>query len=267
MTIQLPLTLPAYTPTSWELTLPDYPVIVSGFRSAFYPEILGSLPSDSRWRLVFESMTDDEALALLLPWRATGGGQWPLTALPEALAYGVDDADFRKRLTGTTWTIEREPTKEPVKKGRYNVTIELIYELTFSSLYGPKNPSLAISDIPVLLNLSNVLSVVPFAGAPIFVRPLLPATRNAGPILALDLATIDGLNAVAFPVSLDKTVRRDIASSALNLNLPGDPLTPAWEVASVPPRPPISRSSDAVTDLALESGMTVAGDSPTKTTP
>lgn len=263
MTIQLPLTLPAYTPTSWELTLPGYPVIASGFRSAFYPEILGSLPSDSRWRLAFENMTDDEALALLLPWRATGGGQWPLTALPEALAYGVDNEDFRKRLTGTTWTIEREPTKEPVKKGRYNVTIELIYELTFSSLYGPRVPSLAIGGIPVFMNLSNDLSVVPFAGAPIFMRPLLPATRNAEPVLLLDLATIDGLNAVAFPVSLDKTVRRDIASLLLDLNLPGDPLTPAWEVASVPPRPPVSRGSDAVTDLALDAGLSVAASSPT----
>lgn len=262
MTIQLPLTLPAYTPTSWELTLPDYPVIVSGFRSAFYPEILGSLPSDSRWKLVFENMTDAETLALLLPWRATGGGQWPLTALPDAIAGGVNNEDFKKRLIGTTWTIEREPTKEPVKKGRYNVTIELIYELTLSSLYGPKNPLLGISGIPVLLNLSNILSVVPFAGAPIFVRPLLPATRSAGPVLALDVATIDGLNAVAFPVSLDKTVRRD-AASTLDLNLPGDVLTPAWEVASVPPRPPVSRSSDAVTDLALNGDLSVAASSPT----
>lgn len=125
------ITLPALTPADWTLTLPGYPVITANFRSASYPEILGSLPSDSRWKLIFRNMNDSETLALLLPWRATGCGMWPLATLPAALAGGVNNSDFRKRLTGAAWTIEKEPLQEPVKKGRSNVTIELIQELAF----------------------------------------------------------------------------------------------------------------------------------------
>jgi len=125
------ITLPAYTPSSWQLTLPGYPVIENGFRSASFPDLLGSFPSDSRWRLTFENQTNEEALALLLPWRATGNGMWPLDTLPDALAGGVDSIAFKKRLTGASWKIEKEPTKEAVKNGRFNVTIDLIEELAF----------------------------------------------------------------------------------------------------------------------------------------
>jgi hypothetical protein len=135
-----PVTLPAYTPTDWELRLPGYPVIAGKWRSTAFPEALGSIPSEAQWKLIYENCTSAEALALLLPWRATGGGQWALSPLPLEVALGVDDADFRKRLTGTTWTIAREPQKESVKNGRFNVTIDLIYELTFASNYGPINP-------------------------------------------------------------------------------------------------------------------------------
>jgi hypothetical protein len=135
MTARAPLTLPPYTPTDWELRLPGYPVIGNRWRSTSLPDALGSIPSGAEWRLTYQNRTSDEALALLLPWRATGGGQWPLTPLPPETAYGVDDANFLKRLTGTTWTIAREPQKQAVKKGRFNVTIELIYELTFESNY------------------------------------------------------------------------------------------------------------------------------------
>lgn len=140
MTIICPLTLPARTPSSWELKLPGYPVITNAWRSASFPELLGSLPSEAEWTLTFENQTSDEALALLLPWNATGGGQWPLAALPDELAGGVDDDDFRKRLIGTTWTIAQKPRKESVKNGRFNVTVDLVYELTFTSHYGPRNP-------------------------------------------------------------------------------------------------------------------------------
>lgn len=266
MTIRPPLTLPAYTPTSWELVLPGYPVIVGGFRSVSYPDILGSLPSESRWRLMFENMTNAEALALLLPWRATGGGRFPLTALPPELAYGVDDADFRKRLTGTTWTIEREPTKEPVKNGRFNVRLELIYELTLESLYGPRNPAVDAGANPVLMNLSGIMSAVAFAGVPITLDPLRPILRPAGPVVALDLGTDDNLYVAALPVALDKTVRRS-AALALNMNLPADLFVIAGTVAEAPPRPPVTRSADLVLALALESGLTVAAASPTKAMP
>lgn len=131
------VTLPAYTPTRWELRLPDYPIITNSWRSSAFPEILGSLPNGAEWRLEFENMTNAEALALLLPWRATGGGQWALALLPIELAGGCDNANFRKRLTGTTWSIASEPQKESVKNGRFNVKIDLVHELTFTSTYEP----------------------------------------------------------------------------------------------------------------------------------
>lgn len=140
MPIWCPLTLPAYTPSSWELKLPDYPVITNNWRSSSFPELLGSLPSDAQWRLTFENQTNDEALALLQPWNATGGGQWPLTVLPEEIAGGVDNENFKKRLTGTTWTMAQKPKMDCVKNGRFNVTVDLVHELTFESSYGPRNP-------------------------------------------------------------------------------------------------------------------------------
>lgn len=36
---------------------------------------------------------------------------------------------------GTTWTMERMPQKESIKNGRFNVVVDLIYELTFTSFY------------------------------------------------------------------------------------------------------------------------------------
>lgn len=140
-------TLPAYTPTNWELTLPGYPVITASFRSTSYPDILGSLPSESRWKLSYENMTGDEALALLLPWKATGCGIWPLGQLPAEVAGGVDDANFRKRLIDVAWAIEREPVMLSVKNGRFTVTIDLIHELTFQSAPAFENP--IQSDPPV----------------------------------------------------------------------------------------------------------------------
>lgn len=136
------VTLPAYTPTRWELRLPDYPIITNSWRSSAFPEILGSLPNGSEWRLEFENMTSAEALALMLPWRATAGGQWALGFLPIELAGGCNSASFRKRLTGTTWSIASEPRKESVKNERFNISIDLIYELTFISTYGPTRPTL-----------------------------------------------------------------------------------------------------------------------------
>jgi hypothetical protein len=258
MTLRLPLTLPAYTPSSWELILPGYPVILSNFRSASYPDILGSLPSDSRWKLTFQNMTSDEALALLLPWRASGCGLWALTQLPEQLAGGVDNADFKKRLTGTTWAIEKEPTKQSVKKGRFTITIDLIHELTFESVYGPRNSPLDLGAIPLLLNLSNIMSIV---AMPVALDPYLPVFRNLGPLAILDFATIDGLAAVAFPVYLDKTRRRD-GIVVFTLDLPTTDVTVvALPVDRVPP-PPVTWSAGPVLGLGLESGVTVIAEGP-----
>ena len=211
MTARLPLTLPAYIPTSWELTLPGYPVIVASFRSVSYPDILGSLPSDSRWRLFFRNMTNAEALALLLPWKASGCGIWSLTTLPAELASGVNDANFRKRLTGTTWTIEKEPTKESVKNGRFNVTIELIHELTFESIYGPLRPSLELGANPVLLGTFNVLSIAGLVAA--VTAPV--KSYSGGPVLNLGLPY--DLSITGLPDSITTPISSRNADAVLNL--------------------------------------------------
>jgi hypothetical protein len=135
------ISLPAYTPSRWSLRLPDYPIITNSWRSSAFPEILGSLPNGAKWRLEFDSMTNAETLALLLPWRATGGGQWPLSFMPLELAGGCDNANFKKRLTGSTWSIASEPRSDSVKNGRFNVRIDLVHELTFTSTYGPARPA------------------------------------------------------------------------------------------------------------------------------
>jgi hypothetical protein len=193
-------------------------------------------------------------LALLLPWYASGCGLWSLTQLPEELAGGVNNADFRKRLTGTTWTIEREPTKQSVKKGRFNVTIDLVYELTFESVYGPRNSPLNLGANPLLLNLSNVMSVV---AVPVTLDPFLPVLRSAGPVVNLDYATIDGLTAIAFPVFLDKTIRRD-AAVVLMLDLPTTDATAVALPVGLVPLLPAARNAGPVLGLGFESGLTVA---------
>lgn len=252
MTIRLPLTLPAITPTTWELRLPDYPVITGAWRSSAFPEILGSLPSGAEWGLRFENVSDAQALALLLPWRATAGGLWPLTALPAELAGGVNNDDFRKRLTGTTWTIAREPKKESVKNGRFNVTIDLVHELTLESIYGPRASAVAIDEVPLLLRIAPVLEVM---GLPVAVDKT--PRREAQAVLYLELVSTlevldqptavdkaprvtaadllllglsSGLEVMAVPTSLDKTRPDRPAQAVIDMNI-----TPAMEVVGVIP--------------------------------
>jgi hypothetical protein len=131
-------------------------------------------------------MTSQEVLAILLLWRATGMGMWPLTALPEALAGGVNDENFRKRLVGTTWSIEKEPTKQLVKNNRFNVVIDLIHELTLSSIYGPKGKTFSFDTSPLLLNVRNTISI---AGIPTAISRARPVSRNiAGPVVELNVS-------------------------------------------------------------------------------
>jgi hypothetical protein len=211
---QRPITLPPYTPSTWELRLPGYPVIINSWRSASFPELLGTLPSGAEWGMTFESRDDDEALALLLPWKASGCGLWPLTALPIELAGGVDDVDFRKRLTGTTWTMASEPRLEPVKNGRFNVTIELVYELAFDSVYGPGAPALPQTrGNPLRLNISTTLVV---AGLPSTFLKIIDR-RNATEVLALNL--VDSLNAIAEPGSFQKKIVSRPADLVLGLDV------------------------------------------------
>lgn len=140
MTTFCPLTLPARTPTSWQLKLPDYPVIANNWRSGSFPELLGSVPNGAEWQLFFENQSSSEALETLRLWDATANGRWPLGRLPQELAGGIDDDDFWILLIGTTWSMAQEPRLEPIKNRRFNVTIDLVYELTDESHYGPINP-------------------------------------------------------------------------------------------------------------------------------
>jgi hypothetical protein len=114
---------------------------------------------------------------------------WPLASLPAEVAGGVDDEDFRKRLTGTTWAIESEPVMQSVKNGRFTVTIGLIHELTLESVYGPRNAAADTSLIPVPLNTSNVMSIIALATLP------LPSLENAD--VVLDMGLESGLTPVA----------------------------------------------------------------------
>lgn len=190
MPVITPLTLPAYTPSEWTLKLPDYPIITNASRGAAFPEILGSLPTGAEWQLVFENMSNAEALALMLLWNATGGGQLALTALPAETAGGCDDINFRKRLTGTSWSIASEPRIEPVKNGRFNVTIDLVHELTFTSMYGPSGSTFDPIEVPLKLNLLGTLAVVALPVTTL----RIPRRRDSGP--ALDMGLSDGLDVV-----------------------------------------------------------------------
>jgi hypothetical protein len=126
---------PAYAPSRWELTLPGYRVIDNSWRSTHAPEILGSLPEGATLSLSYQNVGSVEALQLLLPWRASGGGQLPLDPLPAEVAAGIDDAAFAARLLDIaplSWVVAKEPSKDPVKNGRFNVDVELVSELRFS---------------------------------------------------------------------------------------------------------------------------------------
>ena len=250
--IRRPLTLPAITPTSWELRLPDYPVISNSWRSTAFPELLGSLPSDARWSLRFENVTAAEALALMLPWKASGGGQWSLTTLPDALAGGVDDTAFRKRLTGTTWTMASPPQKESVKNGRFNVTIELVHELTFDSLYAFRNQPI-FEESPLRLRLLSTLAI---AGVPIALQRTGDIRQVSG-VLDLDLS--DGLTVAGANASPDRTPRRDAAAS-LPLDL-SEGLTPIAVPVSLV-RVADSWSAQGVLAVDLTSDLTPAATVP-----
>ena len=214
------------------------------------------MPSEAEWRLVFESQTSDEALALLLPWRATGCGLWPLTELPAEVAAGVDDGDFRKRLTGTTWTIAREPQKESVKNGRFNVTVDLIYELTFESRYGPRSPFVEFGDNPVYI---GVTGMVVIGGLPssMFV-PLV--SRPAGPVV--ELQTSDNLVVAGIAALIDQTVRIPIPdSTVLQIEQPGELVVASFFAGLEVEIPEIS--AGPVVDLALSQELQIPGANPT----
>lgn len=123
---------PAIKPSSWEFSVPGYPVITNSWRSSEYPEILGSLPENTKLSLRYENIPDSQALELLLTWRATAGGVHALNPLPVEVAAGIADLDLVDRILGVTplnWIIFSEPRQESVKAGRSTVEIELKTEL------------------------------------------------------------------------------------------------------------------------------------------
>jgi hypothetical protein len=206
MVIRRPVTLPPYTPSRWELRLPDYPIVLNSWQSSSFPEILGSLPGGAEWRLYFENRTSAETIALILPYRATAGGRWPLTELPGELAGGVNSTDFTKRLTGTTWTMAAEPKADPVESGRFNVTIELVYELTLDSVYGPGSPTPILpTDIPLRLGFSSLLTVVAIPTT----TTRIPVRRPSDQVVLLGISA--ELSVAAVPIT---TTRKPVRRSA-----------------------------------------------------
>lgn len=123
---------PALRPTRWELQLPGYPVISGSWRSTEYPEILGSIPEGAALRLSYENILDDDALGLVLLWRATAGGRFELDPLPVEVAAGIDDTALADRILNVaplSWVVASEPRQDSVKAGRSSVEIELVSEL------------------------------------------------------------------------------------------------------------------------------------------
>ncbi len=145
-------------------------------------------------------------------------------------------------------------------KGRFNVTVDLIYELTLESRYGPRNPLVLVDVSPLLLGIANIVSI---AGVPIALDEALPNLLPAGPLLSMTLANIENLATVAFPVSLDQSVRRE-AGAFLDMNVPGDALTIA--ALAVTETVPVITSlpADAFASLTFTDGLTVMASSATR---
>lgn len=168
---------PAYRPTSWELQLPNYRVITNNWRATEAPEILGSLPEDARLRLRYENITDQQALELLLLWRATAGGYYPLDPLPAEVAAGINDAALANRIRSIaplSWVVADPPRQESIKNLRSGLDIELKSELRFV-------PSIAIPTVTCPVYAARQYAGC--AGAP----PALP-----GPAEVLPGITVDG---------------------------------------------------------------------------
>jgi hypothetical protein len=126
---------PPYRPTSFELRLPGYPVITNNWRATEWPEILGNIAEGASLRLSYRNITDAEALELLLLWRATAGGRYPLNPLPAEVAAGINDAALADRILNIAplvWVPAGPPSQESVKRIRSGLEIELVSELRFS---------------------------------------------------------------------------------------------------------------------------------------
>jgi hypothetical protein len=126
---------PPYRPTSFELRLPGCPVITNNWRATEWPEILGNIAEGASLRLSYRNITDAEALELLLLWRATAGGRYPLNPLPAEVAAGINDAALADRILNIAplvWVPAGPPSQESVKRIRSGLEIELVSELRFS---------------------------------------------------------------------------------------------------------------------------------------
>jgi hypothetical protein len=144
-----------------------------------------------------------------------------LAGLPLEVAFGINDTAFARRLTSTTWTMAREPQMQSVKKGRFTVTIDLIYELTFVSNYGPINPPVELLETSLenfnfiglfattatpfrqsrrLVNAPSAsLAGIAFAGITATATPFRESRRAADdPSISLAGITFAGIGAVDF---------------------------------------------------------------------
>lgn len=156
------IAFPAYRPSSWELQIPNYPVIANNWRSTELPEILGSLPEDSRLRLTYRNVSSAEALQLLLSWRASAGGFYPLSPLPAEIAAGIDNAAIAGQILNVgplVWVVAESPTKESIKNQRFTVNIELKTELRATSA----SPILPVAPCPIIDVDGGLGTIEPFS--------------------------------------------------------------------------------------------------------
>ena len=130
------ISFPPYRPSSFELQLPGWPVIANNWRATELSEILGSLPEGASLRLSYRNIINTEALELLLLWRSTAGGRYPLNPLPAEVAAGVTSTALAARILSIqplAWAVARPPQQTSVKNTRSDVDIELISELQLAS--------------------------------------------------------------------------------------------------------------------------------------
>jgi len=128
---------PPYRPSSFELRLPGWPVIANNWRSSEVSEILGSLAEGASLRLNYTNILSAEALELLLVWRSTAGGRYPLNPLPVEVAAGINNTALAARITNISplvWVVASPPQQESVKNLRSGISIELVSELRLPSV-------------------------------------------------------------------------------------------------------------------------------------
>jgi hypothetical protein len=124
---------PTIRPTDLTLVLAKQPIATHGWQGVWEaPEIAGSLPVDARLDLSYQNITTADAVALLVCWRVSGSGFFPLNSLPAEVVAGVVNADLAawiRQPPGLKWTWAEVPSHQAVKAGRATVAVRLTAEL------------------------------------------------------------------------------------------------------------------------------------------